>query len=101
MRRDQFQRTHLVRKILINRVRCNIYSIPGDPEKATTTQWEATKNHDSRGCPGHISLKIGDIVEEIEPPENGWVKVKNDRNEEGLVPLDFLGKKNSNKHNQM
>jgi len=61
-----------------------------DPNKTTATQWTATKNHDSHGFPGYISLNLGDMVVEIEPPVDGWVKVKNDRNEEGLVPLDSL-----------
>ena len=72
-----------------------------DPNKATTTQWKATKNHDSHGFPGHINLNLGEMVVEIEPPVDGWVKVRNDRNEEGLVPLDSLSKKNLNKHNYM
>jgi len=62
------------------------------PNKATATKWEATKEHKGPGIQGFISLELGDIVVQIDPPKNDWVKVKNDRDEEGLVPLHSLSK---------
>merc|ERR1711915_371099 len=70
----------------------SLSKIEGIPYKATATKWEATKEHKGPGIQGFISLKLGDIVVEIDPPKNDWVKVKNDRDEEGLVPLHSLSK---------
>jgi len=72
----------------------------GDPNKATATHWEAIKKFDSRGYPGCISLKIGEIVVEVEPPKDGYVKVKNYRDVEGLVPLNSLRDTNEAKATQ-
>jgi len=63
-----------------------------NPNKATATKWKATKEHKGPDIQGFISLELGDAVVEIEPPKDGWVKVKNDRDEEGLVPLNSLSK---------
>jgi len=67
--------------------------ITEDPNKAPATEWEATKDYDGPSAPGFISLKLGEILLEVEPAKNGWIKVKNDKNQEGSVPVDAIRKK--------
>ena len=38
----------------------------------------------------NIFLKEGDIVYEMTPEEDGWIKVKTDNGEEGEIPIDCL-----------
>ena len=52
--------------------------------------WKAAEAYNCRGLPGHINIHQGEKVEELEPDDNGWTKVKTNEGEEGLVPTDCL-----------
>jgi len=64
-----------------------------DPQKTPRTQWEANKDYNGPSAPGFISLKFRELVSEVEPAKDGWIKVQNEKCQEGFVPVDALKKK--------
>ena len=51
----------------------------------------ATQTHDCDGAPDQISLKRGEVLDEIEKDVDGWTRVRNKAGEEGLVMTKYLG----------
>jgi len=56
-------------------------------ESTVNTKWKAKLYI---GAPGQISLAQEEIVEELEPAVNGWMKIKKRNGEEGLAPTSHL-----------
>jgi len=56
-------------------------------DNTTTTKWKAKLYS---GAPGQISLKEGELVEEVSPSVDGWMTVRNTDGKEGPVPTSHL-----------
>ena len=54
-------------------------------------KWKAIKVYASSGAPGLLSIEEGEILIEVSPEKDGWIHVKNNRDEEGAVPANCLG----------
>ena len=54
-------------------------------------KWKITYQTALLGAPGRVKVQPGDIVVEVEPPEDGYVLVENAEGQVGSIALNCAG----------